>query len=113
MTFHALTLTLRSEPGVIDRYKAEHRAVWPAVILGLRRIGITKERIFLKGHRLFLYFEAVDGFDVARDFGKLNSDADCRRWDELMRSLQKPVPEAAPKDWWSEMELVFDLDWWQ
>jgi len=113
MNCYAMTLALREEDGVIERYKREHRAVWPAVITGLRRVGVTKERIFLKGNRLFLYLEAPSGFDPAVDLGRLNEDPDCRRWDALMRTLQEPVKEASAGDWWTDMELVFDLDWFQ
>lgn len=110
---YAMTLALRDEEGVIETYKREHRAVWPAVIKGLRGVGVTKERIFLKGNRLFLYMEATPGFDPASDLRRLNEDPECQRWDDLMRTLQEPVQEASAGDWWSDMELVFDLDWFQ
>jgi L-rhamnose mutarotase len=109
-TCYAMTLALRDEVGVIERYRREHRAVWPAVIKGLRELGVTKERIFLKGNRLFLYLEAGTTFEPA-DLGRLNEDPECQRWDTLMRTLQEPAIEASAGEWWTGMELVFDLDW--
>jgi len=68
-------------------------------------------KIFLLGRRLFMYMEAVDGFDPARAFPRLNDDLRYREWDALMRSMQERVPEAREGEWWAQMEEVFDLNW--
>ena len=67
-------------------------------------------KIYLHGQRLFMYMEAVDEFDPARDFAKYADDPCGREWDELMRRFQAPVPGAIPGEWWAAMEEVFDLD---
>lgn len=108
-TVYGMTLLLRDEAGVIERYRAEHAAAWPQVVACLHRAGIRQLRIFLRGRRLFMFLEVDDGFEPSRDFAALNEDAVYREWDELMRSLQEPVPEAAAGEWWAEMEEVFDL----
>jgi L-rhamnose mutarotase len=108
---YGLTLQLRDAPGVTERYRAEHARAWPEVIARLREAGIRELRIFLLGRRLFMYMQADDGFDPARDLAALDDDPRCREWDELMRSLQEPVPEAQAGDWWAAMEEVFDLNW--
>ncbi len=108
---YAMTLQLRDGPGVVERYKAEHAAAWPEVIARLRRAGVLELRIYLLGRRLFMYMRAEEGFDPARDLGGLDDDPRYREWDELMRSLQEPVPEARPGEWWASMEEVFDLNW--
>jgi L-rhamnose mutarotase len=79
------------------------------VIARLREIGIVEMRIYLVGRRLFMYMEAVDGFAPERDFPKLAEDSRYREWDELMRGLQRPAPEARAGEWWAPMEEVFDL----
>jgi L-rhamnose mutarotase len=107
---HGMTLLLKDEPGVIASYKRHHRSVWPEVTAQLRDIGVREMRIYLAGRRLFLYMEAADGFDPGRDFATLVAQPTYRRWDELMRSLQEPAPEAASADWWASMDLVFDLN---
>ena len=112
MTVFAMTLNLKDDPQVIERYKEYHRAVWPEVKEGLRGIGITRMKIFLHGRRLFMYVEAREGFDPARDFQRYTeSHPRAAEWDQLMRQFQEPVPGARPGEWWSMMEEVFDLDW--
>ena len=108
---YAMTLQLRDEPGVIRRYREEHASAWPVVIASLRGAGVLELRIFLLGRRLFMYMEAVPTFDPSRDLAGLDSNPRYREWDELMRSMQEPVPEAAGESWWAPMEEVFNLNW--
>jgi L-rhamnose mutarotase len=108
---YGMTLALRDDPALVERYKEYHRHVWPEVVERLREIGILELQIFLLGRRLFLWMEAVDGFEPERDLARLGEDERYREWDELMRTMQEPVPEARPTDWWAPMELVFDLGW--
>ena len=111
MQSYGLTLLLKDDPEVIERYKRYHRDAWPEVITRLREIGITQMKIYLTGRRLFMYMEASDGFDPARDFPKLGDVPRYREWDKLMSSMQERVPEAGEGEWWAVMEQVFDLNW--
>ena len=111
MQSYGLSLSLRNDPAAIARYKAEHLKAWPEVLARLRGIGVTEMKIFLLGDRLFMYCETVDGFDPDKDFARSVDDPIYRRWDELMRGMQRTVDEARPGEWWSMMELVFDLNW--
>ena len=104
-----MTLLLRDSPGVIERYKDYHRHAWPEIVASLRQIGVVEMKIYLLGRRLFMYMEAVDGFDPDRDFPKLDEDAQYQKWDALMRGFQERVPEAKEGEWWASMEEVFDL----
>ena len=113
MKSFALTLDLRDDPDLIARYKAHHRAVWPEVTSGLRGIGILKMKIFLLGLRMFMYIEAPDEFDPARDFAGYMDNPRAREWDDMMRGFQEQVPEATDDEWWASMEEVFDIDWSQ
>jgi L-rhamnose mutarotase len=108
---YGLTIALRDDPAAIERYVQEHREAWPEVVDQLRGVGIVDMRIFLTGRRLFMYYEARDDFDPDRDFAALNNSVEYRRWDELMRTLQTPAPEAQADEWWAPMEMVFDLGW--
>ena len=111
MQSYGLTLLLKDDADVIDRYKRYHRESWPEVIARLKEIGITEMKIFLIGRRLFMYMEAIDGFDPDRDFPTLNDLPRYREWDVLMSSMQERVPEAREGEWWAAMEEVFDLNW--
>ena len=106
-----MALDLREGPGVVERYKEYHRAVWPEVKQALRGIDISKMKIFLLGHHLFMYMEVPDDFDVDRDFPRYMEAPRAKEWDELMRGFQQKLPEAGDAEWWAGMEEVFDLDW--
>ncbi len=109
MQSYGMTLMLKDDEDIVERYKEYHRKAWPEVVSGLRKNGIMEMRIYLLGRRMFMYMEAVDGFSPERDFPKLAQDPRYREWDELMRGLQQPAPEARAGEWWAPMEEVFDL----
>jgi L-rhamnose mutarotase len=109
MPTFGLTLALRDDPGSIARYREEHRDVWPGVMTQLRAVGVERMEIFLSGRRLFMHLVVREGFDPVVDFARLSQDPISVEWDALMRTLQEPVPEARPGEWWSVMERVFDL----
>jgi L-rhamnose mutarotase len=109
MQSYGMTLMLKDDDEIVERYKEYHRKAWPEVVSRLRESGITQMRIYLLGRRMFMYMEAVDGFSPERDFPKLVQDSRYREWDELMRGLQQPAPEARAGEWWAPMEEVFDL----
>ena len=109
MQSYGMTLMLKDDEKIVERYKEYHRKAWPEVVLRLRENGITQMRIYLLGRRMFTYMEAVYGFSPERDFPKLAQDPRYRKWDQLMRGLQQPAPEARAGEWWAPMEEVFDL----
>jgi L-rhamnose mutarotase len=110
MKRYAQTIELKDAPGIIDRYVEHHRAVWLEVERGLRAIGIERMLIWRLGRRLFMVMETVDDFDFERDFARYTeSSPRIHEWQSLMESLQQPVPEAKPGEWWAAMELVYSL----
>jgi L-rhamnose mutarotase len=107
---YAQTLDLLDAPDVIERYVEHHRAVWPEVERGLRKIGIQRMRIWRLDRRLFMLMETVDGFEPARDFARyMDGDPRIREWQDLMASMQEPAPDAQPGELWANMELVYTL----
>lgn len=110
MKCYAQTLELVDDPDCITEYRRYHEAVWPEVVQGLRGIGITRMKIFLHGNRLFMYYEAPDDFEPARDYQTYAQDARVIEWDRLMRTYQQQVPGADPDVWWTPMPEVFDLE---
>ena len=110
MKSYAMALDLRDDAEVIERYKEYHRAVWDEVLEGLRSLGISKMKIFLRGSRLFMYMETPDDFDLERDFQRYTEASPrAAEWDALMREFQAPAPDAKHGEWWAAMEEVFDL----
>lgn len=110
MKSFGMTLNLKSDPGVVDKYVEYHKAVWPDVLAGLGGLGISRMKIFLHGLSLFMYMETADDFVPSRDFAKYMEKGRAREWDELMRTFQEPAPGAASGEWWAEMDEVFDLE---
>ena len=110
MKAFAQALDLKDDPALIAAYREHHRHVWPEVTAALRAIGIERMRLFLLGTRLFMYYEAPDGFVPERDYQSYAANARCAAWDALMRGFQQRVPGARQGDWWTPMELVFDLE---
>ena len=111
MKRYARTLNLKNDPAIIARYVEDHRAVWPEVERGLRGIGIERMLIWLLGRRLFMLMETADDFDESRDWPRyMASDPRIAEWQSLMESMQEPVDDAKPGEWWADMDLVFALE---
>jgi L-rhamnose mutarotase len=111
MQTFGLTLMLQDDAAKIERYKAMHLEVWPAVTDRLREVGVQEMRIFLLGRRMFMYIETDDDFDPRRDMARVNDQPESAEWNRLMADLQERAPEAAPTEWWAPMALVFDMSW--
>ena len=110
MKHYALTLNLQDDPEVIERYKEYHRNPWPEPLRGLKEVGIEGMLIYRLGRRMFMHMTTTDDFDPARDFARyVEQNPRAAEWDELMRTFQERVPEAAEGEWWASMECVFDL----
>jgi L-rhamnose mutarotase len=111
MKRYGQTIRLKDDPAIIGRYIEHHRNVWPEVERGLKSIGIQRMLVFLLGRQLFMYMETDDGFDLERDFPRYEaSSARIKEWQDLMASMQEPVADARPGEWWARMELVFTLE---
>ena len=110
MKHYALTLNLKDDPQIIERYKQYHRHPWPEPLQGLKEVGIEGMRIYLLGRRMFMHMTTTDDFDPARDFARyVERNPKAAEWDDLMRTFQERVPEAGEGEWWAFMECVFDL----
>ena len=111
MKQYGRTLNLKDDPKVIESYLEYHRAVWPEVEAGLRSIGIHRMLIWILGRRLFMFLETEDVFDPAHDFSRYEAGSPrVREWQDLMASMQEPVPEAATGELWAEMTLAYRLE---
>jgi L-rhamnose mutarotase len=109
ITRTVLAVDLKDEPGLVERYLAHHRDVWPEVRTSLRRAGILNMDIYLLGRRLIMVVD-TDGQDYRRCFARhATSHPRVVEWEALMRSLQQPAPGAPAGEWWAEMRPVFSL----
>ena len=109
MKIHGLTVNLKDDPEIIEKYRQYHAEPWPEVMESLRAAGVLDMKIFLLGRRLFMYLATTDEFGSGTDAAS-GEDPHPRaaQWNELMNSFQEAVPEAGGK-LWAPMEQVFDF----
>src|SRR5437868_15459051 len=107
MTRHVFLVHLRDDPAAIAAYRDHHRRVWPEVIDSLRRAGVQAMDIHLLGRTAVMIVEVDDGVDVRAAFVTHRaSSTRVAQWEQLMQLLQEPSPDAAPGEWWAQMEPV-------
>jgi L-rhamnose mutarotase len=105
------TINLKDDPGIVETYRRYHGEVWPEVLQSLRQSGVQRMDIHLLGRRLVMIVEMRDGIDYRTAFkAHAASSPRVAQWEQLMKTLQEPPPEAAPGEWWALMEPVFRLD---
>jgi len=105
----AQTVLLKDDPEILRRYEAYHANPWPEVVEGTIRCGVRRVFIYHFGRQLFMFIEAEDTFDMARDMPQYMENPRAREWDELMRTFQEPVPGAPPGSTWVEMKDIYAL----
>jgi len=111
MKQYAMTVDLKDDASLIEKYKAHHQAVWPEVVESLKAVGILEMKIYLLGRRMFMVMDTVDDFDPDVDFARyLTLNPRCQEWEDLMDDFQQKVQEAQPDEKWARMERVFDLN---
>ena len=109
MTRRVFLVHLRDDPAAIAAYRDHHQRVWPEVVDSLRRAGVHAMDIHLLGRTAVMIVEVGD-VDVRRAFAAHRASSPrVVEWEQLMRSLQEPSPDAAPGEWWAQMEPVFRL----
>ena len=97
------------KPQHIDEYVKAHAAVWPTVLGRITESNIRNYSIFLRGDRLFAYFEHV-GDDFEGDMARMAEDPETQRWWDWMMPMQEPLADRSDGEWWATMEEVFHLD---
>ena len=109
ITRSVLAVDLKDDAGVVERYTAHHRQVWPEVLASLRRAGIVNMDIYLLGRRLVMVVDTEEQ-DYRRCIAAhASSHPRVIEWESRMRSLLQAPPGAAPGEWWTAMRPVFSL----
>jgi len=88
----AFVLTIR--PGMVDRYVAAHRQVWPEMRDALRQAGFRNYSIHLYGRQAFGYFEADD--PEAAFAAMAGTDVNARWQDHMAELLEQRVDDDGP-----------------
>lgn len=104
MTVHAFRMQLK--PGMTERYRAEHDAIWPELAELLRDAGIYDYSIFLDEETNALFATLRLRSDHHRD--SLPAHPVMRRWWDHMAPLMEVEPGNRPREW--PLRQVFHLD---
>jgi len=102
------------KPEKVARYKELHAAVWPDVLVIIKRSRIQNYSIYLRTLAdgrpyLFSYFEYV-GENFAADMALMIDDPVTQRWWAECVPCLELLPDRAPGEVWSPLEEVFHLD---
>lgn len=98
-------LHTRLKTGAEERYEEYHRAVWPEVLEGMRRVGITRYVIFRDGLDVFHYVECDD---YERAMAELASSPVNQRWEAEMAPMTTVAHDLSGKAN-DRMALIFDF----
>ena len=110
MTRHVLAVDLKDDPRIVESYLDHHRRVWPEVLCSLRATGLRGMEIFVLGRRLVMIVETDGHGDYRTIFARhAASHPRVAEWEALMKSMQQPIAEASPGEWWAQMRPVFRL----
>ncbi len=111
MKRYCLTLDLKEEPALIEKYKWHHAPEnqWPEINQTIRKTGVEAMQIYLQGTRMFMIMEVSDDFSFERMDEIYRQTPRTLEWEELMWGFQQAVPGAKPGEKWILMEKIFDL----
>ena len=89
-----IAFTYRFKPGKKDEYLKAHHALWPSQHEALKRSGVRRMAVFVRGEQLFLY---ADVDDRAAYLKRSAEDPDYQRWsDHMATMLDQPFDAAEP-----------------
>jgi L-rhamnose mutarotase len=102
-------LDLVNDAALIQEYCRMHQpgSVWPAVIEHIRAQGVESMEIWHRGDRLFMIVEAADNYP--RGGTPLPTQSDNDRWEQLMASFQRQLPDGSASEKWSPLRRIFLL----
>ncbi|HSI77577.1 MAG TPA: L-rhamnose mutarotase [Lunatimonas sp.] len=104
-----LALDLKDDSETIAAYIHHHRQVSSEIVKSIKDADVTVMDIYLTGNRLFMVMEVGKSFDFDK---KAQMDAEnpaVQAWENLMSSLQQPLPWSKPGEKWIVMERIFSL----
>lgn len=107
MKRYCQTLTLVDDEELIEKYVEAHAHVWPEVIEGQRKVGITDMQIYRRGRNLFMIMDTVNSFDFARDMARLATLPRQAEWEAYVSQFQGCAADASSADKWQLMERIF------
>jgi L-rhamnose mutarotase len=80
----AMLLTVKE--GMNEKYKEAHLNVWPEILEGIKRVGISNYSAFMLGRQVYTYFEVQD---LEKAMTELATDINNQRWQEYMAPMME------------------------
>jgi L-rhamnose mutarotase len=109
MKRYCFALDLIDDHHLIAQYIEYHQKVWPEIIKSIKDSGIIDAEIYHVADRLFLMIDTNDSFTLENK-GKMDAENPIvQKWEELMWTYQKSLPNAKPGEKWVLMERIFKL----
>ncbi|CAM5390073.1 L-rhamnose mutarotase [Leifsonia shinshuensis] len=102
-------LYTRVRPGMLERYRELHDAIWPGVAERIRLSNFTNYTIFLRGDLLVQYYEYV-GDDYEADQAAMQADPESQRWWRETGPCQLDPEPGTPGGPWRELTPIWRLD---
>lgn len=98
----------------LEEYKRIHAAVWPEVLEALKDANIHNYSIYLckmndDEYYLLSYFEYT-GTDFEADQKKIADRPKVKEWGKLTETMQTPIKNREPKEWWARQPEVFHME---
>ena len=107
MKRYCQTLTLVDDEELIAKYVEAHANVWPEIIDGQRKVGITDMQIYRHGRLLFMVMDTCDDFDFQRDMARLSQLPRQAEWEAYVSQFQGCAANARSDEKWQLMERIF------
>jgi len=92
--------------GCIQEYKKLHAAVWPEVLATITDCNLRNYSIYLKGNKLFAYFEYI-GDDFDADMERMASDPVTQEW---WKQTKPCFSRHNEEIYYQDLEEIFHLD---
>lgn len=111
MKRYCLTLDLKDDAALIEKYKEYHAPenLRPAIMRHIRATGVESMEIYLFGTRMCMIMEVSEDFTFARMDEMSRQSPENQEWETLMWGFQQPVPGSQPGEKWVLMDKIFEL----
>jgi L-rhamnose mutarotase len=99
-----IAFTYRFKPGKKDEYIKAHDALWPSQHEALKRSGVRRMAVFVRGDQLFLF---ADVDDRAEYLKRSATDPDYQRWAEYMATMLDQPFDATEPGIFAQLEEIW------
>lgn len=100
-------LDLKNDPALIQEYLDWHQKVWPEVEESFEQTGIERVEIYHVEDRLIMCLTINKEFSFEKKREYDLSHEVIQKWESLMSTYQKPLPNTPKGEKWRLMNKVY------